>query len=192
MIIEKKMNENKLSKNKSIDRLESLSFQFSELYERVLQDRQQLNQEREAFKLISESANKVSKASENSDELLKTFHDKFKHLVNSALIEINESLKTTLDSFLEKAVPEEQQINNEKLIANIHKSERRFTWKIIGLTFLSSLVINILIVWLLFPKSQLTLSKEQLDYLKDGQMLAQIWPQLTASEKNHLKYIANK
>lgn len=181
--------------NEKVDKLEAMLFQLIQLHDRYAQEHQLLSNEREEFIKLSELlANQVKEIGKPELAFHKTIQDSMLTLIDKSTDKMAESFIQKGQNSTEKFVNKIEQYCNrlEPILDKSHHEKNRFSWRGTLLTVVSSVITTFLIMWLILPKQTLPLTGEQLNYLRDGQMLAKIWPNLSDAEKSHLKNIADK
>lgn len=185
------MSETATVENEKIDQLESMLFKLIHLHDRYAQDHQLFNKEREEFIKFSELlADQIKEVGKLESSFQKNIQASIQTSINTVMEKLSESLRS------QQAIKNsfEKTINNfETKFSEKNNNPSRFrNMKMMTITLIMSVVVSLFSVWFSLSKPTLPLTREQLNYLRDGQMLAKIWPSLSDSEKSHLKQIANK
>lgn len=189
------MNEPIAAEKLSVDRLEAMFFQLVQLYDRCTQERQLFGKEKEEFGKLSQLlVNQIKEIGKIETTIRKSTQDGIQISANLAMDRIAESFMKNGHDSIEKIIDKIEKRHQliEAMIDTFQRKKNQASWKMMGFTLLSSIITSLFAIWFLLPKPMLPLTSEQLNYLRDGQMLAQIWPDLSDAEKSHLKNIAGK
>jgi hypothetical protein len=187
------MSEVAVAKQNIDERLENVFRQLLDLYERHAQERQIIIKEKEELsKLTHLLVNQTKEIGQYETGIRKRIQDCIK---DSSEVAIREIEKSVADKSSQAVAQLLHKIDNsfasiEDLIKHFRHEKWPSAWKTIGIAIMGSVITALLIVWLFMPKPTLPLSNEQLSYLQEGQMLAQMWPKLTKQEQARLKAVS--
>jgi hypothetical protein len=189
------MTEPVITEKANVDRLEAIFFQLLQLYDRCTEEHQLLiNKEKEELgKLAQALETQVKEMGKTGVVIRQSIQDSIQTSANTVMDKVADLLVQKSHVTIEKAISKTEKHHQliEATMDTFRREKNRSSWKMMGLTLFSSTVTSLLAVWLLLPKPTLPLTGEQLNYLRDGQMLAQIWPNLSDPEKTHLKNVAD-
>jgi DNA-binding ferritin-like protein (Dps family) len=171
---------------KPVEHLESLLYQFVNLYERWSEDRQVAAKQGadiakfiEAFK---EEVERFETLEEEVREDIKTqIHTEAKNMavymgrtvVDAASKEMEPTVKR-----LQKTVDEA-----ENTLSRYQGESRWMHWAMIGLMAVTSILTSLIVALWVMPKPMLPLSKDELSTYQSGEVLESVWPKLTSKQK---------
>lgn len=187
------MSEAAVAKQNVDERLENVFRQLLDLYERHTQERQIIIKEKEELgKLTHLLVNQTKEIGQYETGIRKRIQDCIK---DSSDVAIQEIEKSVADKSSQAVAQLLHKIDNsfasmENVINHFRREKRQLTWKTFCIAIVGSVITALLIVCLFMPKPTLPLSSEQLSYLQEGQMLAQMWSKLTKQEQARLKAVS--
>lgn len=121
------------------------------------------------------------------EESIKNATAKIEKTIGEKIVEVSTEKTKYITDELKSAARNAQSVLEQykREVINTH-------WKIIGISFLATIVTCFLIVWFLMPKPTLPLTEQQINNMYAGQLLKLAWPKLTKKEQDHLNVITNQ
>lgn len=178
-----------------IDHLESILFQFVNLYERWSEDRQvATKQGADIAKLIKLLAKEIDGLKDLEpivrDQLVSSIHTATRLAAQDVGKELNKEANQVVNKATEKLMDsvDEAQRTLHAFQAELASSQ----WIWMAISMLTSVVVGFVIVWGLMPKPTLPLTSQQVGYLETGRSFNEIWPKLSPSEREHFKKLAKE
>lgn len=177
------------------EQLESLLFQFVNLYERWSEDRQvAAKQGSDLAKVLKAFSDEIERFSDIREDVKRTLIS----LLSSHTDRVSKHLEGALLKALEKGSDsaltrlKEASFKAESLLTDYHDSLKISRWKMMGVSFLSSVIASLLIVKLLIPAPTLPLTEQQITSMAMGRLTNKIFYQLSEEEQRHWLNVAEK
>jgi len=178
------------------DRLDSVLFQFINLYERWSEDRQlAVKQSAAIAKLVQALADEINTLT----QLQNTLPSVVSRQVEMTLTEEIKDLAKTFTKVTHKetdTIAKRLSSTADKVQYTLSLSQQQFEaqeqfafWTSSAITVVTTLLASILIVKLLMPAPTSPLTNEQLATYQQSQLLQSFWPKLTKKEQERLLLI---
>ena len=170
------------------NRLKAIAYQFIALYERWSEDRQlAVKQGADTAELVKLFTEQVKSFKELEPNVRKSLAASIQRETDSAAEKIGKTLSEAATRSTEAVAYELATVTEKtKRTLMAYESEVVATqWKVIGISFFTTIVTSLLLVWWLIPRPTLPLDHQQLKQLEVGMMTELVWPKLSKQEKNH-------
>lgn len=186
---------NKTQALQQVQRLESVLFQFVQLYERWSEDRQ----------VVAKLANSIK---ELGDVLIQQMQ-RFGELEPQVRRKIEESISIASNQ-VGRVIAEEankcalNQVKHtvDQLEATVERARKAIVtyerevvsmhWKVIIGSVITTVLTCVLLVWLVIPEPAIPLTKNQVKLLTNGELFDVVWPKLTKKEQERWHQILKK
>jgi len=173
----------------SEEQLEAILFQFVNLYERWSEDRQLLMKyamsTTDLLKVFKEEVSSFQASEEQVREaIIKSIHVASTNAVGALANEVGKKALDAVNSVTNKL--KNSVDSAEKILQEYQHSIKRSQRKIIGISFLTTIVTSLLVVWLLIPRPTLPLTDEQMDVMHMGYAFNAIYDKLSKEDQDRL------
>jgi len=182
-------------KNSTEDQVKDVIRQLLDLYERQLQDRHILIQEKEALGNLTQLLiNQTREIGQYEAGIRKRIQDCIKESADNQMKQIADSVVDKTSQIIENSHVKMAQIcqSMEAMLTDFRTEKKQSSWKIMAAVIIGSILSSLFSAWLMLPKPILPLTDDQINYLQTGQTLMQMWPKLTKKEKDRLKAVSNE
>jgi hypothetical protein len=178
----------------AVERLESILVQFINFYELWAEDQKLAVQHgADIKKLIKEFSGHVADFKLLEEKVRKDIHESIHTQAKNMATYVGRSLGDAAIKEVEPTVKKLREVayDASDRLSHYQADHKLSSWKTIGMTAFSSIVVSLLIVWGLMPKPTLPLTGEQIKLLQSGQLMARVWPKLSKKEQQHWQALAD-
>lgn len=182
-------------KNSTENQVKDVIRQLLDLYERQLQDRHTLIQEKEALGNLTQLlVNQTREIGQYEAGIRKRIQHCIKESADIQMQQIADSVVDKTTHIIESSHVKMEQIcqSMEATLTDLRTDKKQFSWKIMAAVVIGSILSSLFSAWLMLPKPTLPLTDDQINYLQTGQTLMQMWPKLTKKEKDRLKAVSDE
>ncbi len=176
------------------ERIKAILYQYVKLYDRWSEDRQEFNKnlsnQDELLRIFIEQVKQFDKLEPRVRQQLATSISKASDLMAEKIGEnVGNAATKAIDETVNKL---STVVSHATTVLNAYRSEVQYNhWKIIGVSFITTIITSLLIVFFLIPKSTLQLTDTQMQTYQNGQLLSKVWSKLSKKERSHLNDLAN-
>jgi hypothetical protein len=175
------------------EHMESILFQFVNLYERWSEDRQvAAKQGADVARLVKEFSGEVERFSEIEDAVIVKLGNGLTRTTDGISKMVHGAVAQAVDKAFDESARkiQESTYRAERLFAEYQSSLNLSHWKTIAITAVTSIAACLLIVWLLMPKPTLPLTDKQIETYQSGEVFENVWPKLSIKQKQWILDIA--
>jgi hypothetical protein len=177
------------------EHLEAVLFQFVTLYERWSEDRQvSAKQSADTSKFIKEFAQHVGQFAKLEEKVRNDIKTSIRTEAENTAVYFSKTIGEAARKEVEPTISKlSNAVGESENVLNRYRSSLRFAnWEMVTVSIVSSLLLNLIIIWWLMPHPTLPLTSQQTRYLITGESFTEIWPKLTKAEKERFKKLAGE
>lgn len=171
------------------EHLESILFQFVNLYERWSEDRQvAAKQGADIAKFVKAFSEQVT----NFESIEEGVRDDITTSVEAAAKNMGISIGKTVGEAASREVEPivrklREAVHDAEMSLSRYRSDSRLTkWKTIGITAFSSIAVSLMIAWLIMPRPMIPLTNDQIATYQSGVFFESVWPKLSTKQRQSI------
>jgi hypothetical protein len=171
------------------EHLESILFQFVNLYERWSEDRQV------AAKQGADIAKFVKAFSEQITHF-ESIEEGVRKDITTSIEVAAKNMGVSMGKMIGEAASKEVEPIVRKLREVVHDAEMSLSrycsdsqltkWKTIGITAFSSIAVSLMIAWLIMPRPMIPLTNDQIATYQSGVFFESVWPKLSTKQRQSI------
>ncbi len=176
------------------EHLESLLYQFVNLYERWSEDRQvAAKQGADIAQFIKTFSAEVERFSSIEDAVIAKLKKGLEQTSVSISTMVHDAVSHSLDKKIDDSSYKMKQsvLQAERLFSEYQSTLNWSHWKVVAITAMTSIAASLLAVWWFMPKPTLPLTDQQIQTYQTGQFLQSFWPKLSERQQKWLDNLAS-